>query len=112
MAEAKKHTDFDRHSIELANMAKALAHPARITILKTLARYDSCFCGKIVDVIPLAQSTVSQHLKALKEAGMINGEVTGTQSCYCINREQIRQLLNLVKILENSIAQPAEATEQ
>lgn len=69
----------------LADFAKALAHPARIAILKTLAKHDRCICGEIVEVLPLAQSTVSQHLKELLRAGLIKGEVDGPRSCYCIN---------------------------
>lgn len=69
----------------LAAFAKALAHPARIAILKVLAQKNECICGEIVDVLPLAQSTVSQHLKELKNAGLIKGTVDGPRSCYCIN---------------------------
>lgn len=70
---------------ELAEFAKALGHPARIAILKELALRNTCVCGEIVDVLPLAQSTVSQHLKELKDAGLILGTVEGAKSCYCIN---------------------------
>jgi DNA-binding transcriptional ArsR family regulator len=70
---------------KLAEFAKALAHPARIAILKVLAEKNECICGEIVDVLPLAQSTVSQHLKELKNAGLITGSVDGPRSCYCIN---------------------------
>ena len=99
MAETKS-TQFDTHSIELSDLAKALAHPARIAILKTLAQHDTCICGEIVEVMPLAQSTVSQHLQALKKAGLINGEIDGTQSCYCINREKLDYLIELIKNFE------------
>jgi DNA-binding transcriptional ArsR family regulator len=70
---------------ELANFAKAMAHPARIAILKVLAQRNECVCGEIVELLPLAQSTVSQHLKELKTAGLINGTIDGPRSCYCIN---------------------------
>ena len=69
----------------LAIKLKALAHPARIAILKVLAAQNACICGEIVEVLPLAQSTVSQHLKELKNAGLINGTIDGPKSCYCIN---------------------------
>ncbi len=69
----------------MAALAKALAHPARIAILKELAKRQSCVCGEIVEVLPLAQSTVSQHLKELLNAGLIQGTVDGAKSCYCIN---------------------------
>jgi len=75
----------------LAEMAKALAHPARIAILRTLAR-RSCLCGQIVDVLPLAQSTVSQHLKVLKEAGWITGAIDGPRTCYALNRDAVATL--------------------
>ena len=76
---------FTQKEQDLANFAKSLAHPARIAILKVLAQYNECICGQIVEVLPLAQSTVSQHLKELKNAGLINGTVDGPRSCYCIN---------------------------
>ena len=76
---------FSQKEQDLAAFAKALAHPARIAILKVLATKNECICGEIVEVLPRAQSTVSQHLKELKEAGLINGSVDGPRSCYCIN---------------------------
>ena len=80
-----KKAQFSEKEQALAEFAKALAHPARIAILKVLAEKNECICGEIVDVLPLAQSTVSQHLKELKNAGLINGTVDGPRSCYCIN---------------------------
>ena len=80
-----KTEEFSQTEQGLAAFAKALAHPARIAILKILAEQNECICGKIVDVLPLAQSTVSQHLKELKNAGLIEGTVDGPKSCYCIN---------------------------
>lgn len=76
---------FGKREQELAAFAKALAHPARIAILEVLAKRNECICGEIVEILPLAQSTVSQHLKELKEAGLVNGTVDGPRSCYCIN---------------------------
>ena len=76
---------FKSKDIRLATLAKALAHPASIAILRTLAKRDECVCGELVDVIPLAQATVSQHLKELKSVGLIKGEVDGPRSCYCLN---------------------------
>ena len=82
---------------ELALMTKALGHPARVQILRLLARRQSCICGEIVDQIEdLAQSTVSQHLKILKEAGLIKGEIEGTAVCYCIEPRGLRRLKVLV----------------
>jgi ArsR family transcriptional regulator len=81
---------------ELAALAKAVAHPARVKILRLLARKAACVCGDIVDELPLAQSTVSQHLKVLKEAGLIRGEVDGPRVCYCIEPRALRRLKVLV----------------
>lgn len=76
----------------LADACKALSHPARLAILHTLASRGSCICGEIVEVLPLSQSTVSQHLKVLKAAGLITGEVDGPRSCYCINTNTLQKL--------------------
>ena len=81
---------------ELATLAKALGHPARVQILRLLVRRDACICGDIVDELPLAQSTVSQHLKVLKEAGLIRGEIDGPRVCYCIEPRTVRRLKSLV----------------
>jgi ArsR family transcriptional regulator, arsenate/arsenite/antimonite-responsive transcriptional repressor len=80
-----KKEEFTQKEQELAAFAKAMSHPARIAILKVLAGKNECICGEIVEVLPLAQSTVSQHLKELKNAGLIDGETDGPRSCYCIN---------------------------
>jgi ArsR family transcriptional regulator len=82
-----KKEEFDQKEQDLANFAKAIAHPARIAILKVLAQRHECICGQIVEVLPLAQSTVSQHLKELQKAGLIKGTIDGPRSCYCINWE-------------------------
>lgn len=76
---------FSPKEQDLALFAKALSHPARIAIMKILANKNECVCGELVEVLPLAQSTVSQHLKELKSAGLINGTIDGPKSCYCIN---------------------------
>jgi ArsR family transcriptional regulator, arsenate/arsenite/antimonite-responsive transcriptional repressor len=80
-----KKGEFETKEIELADLAKAISHPARVAILKTLAEKNGCICGEIVDVLPLAQSTVSQHLRELVSAGLIKGTIDGPKSCYCIN---------------------------
>jgi ArsR family transcriptional regulator len=84
---------------ELAAMAKAVGHPARVQILRLLARRDACVCGDIVDELPLAQSTVSQHLKVLKDAGLIRGEIDGPRVCYCLEPRALRRLKSLVSSL-------------
>lgn len=81
---------------QLARYAKALGHPARVAILRILLRRDSCVCGEIVDALPLAQSTVSQHLRQLKEAGLIRGEVDGPRVCYCVDEGALAHLRVLV----------------
>ena len=80
-----KSSKFTQAEQDLAAFAKAIGHPARIAILKILATKNACICGEIVEVLPLAQATVSQHLKALKEASLIQGTISGPKSCYCIN---------------------------
>jgi ArsR family transcriptional regulator, arsenate/arsenite/antimonite-responsive transcriptional repressor len=80
-----KKEQFCQEEMELADFAKAIAHPARIAILKQLAEKETCICGEIVEVLPLAQSTVSQHIKELREAGLVTGTSEGPRSCYCIN---------------------------
>ena len=76
---------FTDEQKRMATLTKALGHPARIAILMHLININSCVCGDIVEKIPLAQSTISQHLKALKKAGIIHGDVEGAKTCYCIN---------------------------
>lgn len=80
----------------LARLAKALGHPARVAILRLLLRREACVCGEIVDELPLAQSTVSQHLKQLKEAGLIRGSVDGPRVCYCVEPAAVELLRALV----------------
>jgi ArsR family transcriptional regulator len=81
---------------ELALLAKAVGHPARVQILRLLVRRETCICGDIVDELPLAQSTVSQHLKVLKEAGLIRGEIDGPRVGYCVEPRTLRRLKSLV----------------
>ncbi len=85
--------------LELANLAKAIGHPARVRILKILIERNACICGDIVDELPLAQSTVSQHLKQLKEAGLIQGEIDGPRMCYCIDAARLKRLKVLIASL-------------
>lgn len=88
-----------------AAIAKALGHPARIAILKLLAKQNTCFCGDITEILPLAQSTVSQHLKALKSAGLITGEIEGVRTCYCLNPDGIKELKQLLSELSDELLQ-------
>ncbi len=80
--------EFTIKDNKIAKYAKALAHPARIAILNLLIKKQSCICGDIVDELPLSQSTVSQHLKELKEAGLIKGDIDGVKVCYCIDEKE------------------------
>ena len=84
---------------EFALLCKALSHPTRVRIVEFLAGVDRCICGEIVDLLPLAQSTVSQHLKVLKGCGLVRGEVEGLCTCYCLDRVR----LEYFKILAASL---------
>lgn len=85
---ATKAEEFSVKDNRIAKYAKALSHPARVAILKLLIKKQSCICGDIVEELPLSQSTVSQHLKELKEAGLIKGDIEGTRVCYCIDADE------------------------
>lgn len=90
---------FTAEQNRLAELAKALAHPARVAILQLLAQKKACICGDLVDELPLAQATVSQHLKELKRIGIIRGEIDPPRVCYCINEpvwEEMRQVLGIL----------------
>jgi len=91
MAESKTYL-FDRREVQIARMGKVLAHPARVAILRILSKRSECLCGEIVDGLPLAQATVSQHLKELKSAGLIKGTIDGPKSCYCIDWKNIESV--------------------
>jgi ArsR family transcriptional regulator, arsenate/arsenite/antimonite-responsive transcriptional repressor len=81
---------------DLAKLTWALAHPARVRIVRLLLNRTACMCGEIVEEMPLAQSTVSQHLKILKESGLVQGEIDGPRVCYCINKETMTKLKKLI----------------
>lgn len=92
-----KTEEFTIKDNKIAKYAKALAHPARVAILNVLIKQQSCICGDIVDELPLSQSTVSQHLKELKDAGLIKGDIEGKSICYCIDEiewENAKNYLN------------------
>lgn len=91
---ATKTEHFSDKQNQIAILAKALGHPARIAIIEYLMSVDSCICGDIVNVLPLAQPTVSQHLKELKNAGLIKGNVEGNAICYCIDENTLETLQN------------------
>jgi len=89
---ATKTEHFTSKQNEIAILAKALGHPARIAILEYLLKVESCICGDIVNELPLAQPTISQHLKELKNAGLVKGEIEGNTVCYCINEKALEKL--------------------
>lgn len=84
----------------VANLFRALAHPARLHIIRLLIEREACVCGDLVDELPLAQSTVSQHLKVLREAGFIRGEIDGPRRCYEVDREAIAQIKGYVRNID------------
>ena len=102
MAFAKKE-EFTTEDVWLADIAKALSHPARIRILKILTDMNVCMCGDIVEKLPLAQATVSQHLKELKRVGLIDGEIDGPKVCYCVNNKALTKAKYALDKLFNKI---------
>ena len=88
---ATKTKNYSVQELSIAKYAKALSHPARVAILNLLLKKQSCICGDIVDELPLSQSTVSQHLKELKNAGIIKGNIEGNSICYCIEKKKIEK---------------------
>ena len=91
--------DDSTADVDLAGLARALSHPARVTIVRHLSQARGCVGGEIFDLVPLAQSTVSQHLKVLREAGLITGGGEGPRSGYCLDHDRLRQLRLLVAAL-------------
>ena len=88
-----------RSDQQTARLAKALGHPARVAIVRMLVQRGECVCGVIVEGLPLSQATVSQHLKVLKEAGLIRGEIDGPRVCYCINPDAVKRFKSLLEQL-------------
>ncbi|MDQ2720544.1 MAG: metalloregulator ArsR/SmtB family transcription factor [Bacteroidota bacterium] len=91
---ATKTEHFTDKQNSVATLTKALGHPARIAIIEYLIKVDTCICGDIVNELPLAQPTISQHLKELKNSGLIKGNIEGNSICYCINEKAIEKLQN------------------
>jgi len=101
-----KTEEFTKTQNELAALAKALGHPARIAILQFLMKTKACVCGDIVDDLPLSQSTVSQHLKELKKVGLIKGDVEGPSVCYCIDEKAWNRAKKAINLLFESYTGP------
>ncbi|MFI5172584.1 MAG: ArsR/SmtB family transcription factor [Chitinophagales bacterium] len=97
-----KRNEFSTDEVQLATIAKALGHPARIAILKLLSNGE-CVCGQIVEVLPLSQSTVSQHLAELKKAGLIKGEIDGPRVCYCLDTKTCKKALQFFQSMFQEI---------
>lgn len=97
---ASKSDQFNPQVNRIATLAKAMGHPARVSILQYLSTQTSCICGDIVDKLPLAQPTVSRHLKELKDAGIIKGEINGTAICYCIDEGVVEELSTFLESMK------------
>ena len=110
MGQNKRHK-FDADLSRLAGFAKTLSHPARMAILQTLAERKSCICGELVEVLPLAQSTVSQHLKELKESGLIKGEIEGPRSCYCIDSSALATMSGELRVFLDELTETVVSQE-
>lgn len=93
----KKSPEIDADDV--ARMCKALGHPARVRLLKHLADFGDCYFGSLTDVLPLAASTISQHVTILKEAGLIEGSSDERRVCYCVNKERLAQLKDAIGFL-------------
>lgn len=96
---ATKSDEFSVKDNRLAKYAKAMAHPARVAILRILIRKQACMCGDIVEELPLSQSTISQHLKELKESGLIKGDIEGVKVCYCIDEKELMEARHVLNSL-------------
>ena len=104
---ANKNHAFAEEENTIAKYAKAISHPARVMILNLLIKKQACVCGDMVDELPLSQSTVSQHLKELKAAGLIKGEIEGTSVCYCIDTAEWEKAKNILTNLFEQSAMPS-----
>lgn len=91
-----KNEIYSENYLQIANIAKALSHPARIAILEELMKNNTCICGELVTIIGLSQSTISQHLKELKDIGFIKGEIEGTKTCYCIDYDNLKEYKEII----------------
>ena len=99
-----KSSHFNEQQNSLANIAKALGHPARLAIVEFLLQQKECVCGDIVSELPLAQATVSQHLKELKTAGIIKGSIEGNSICYCLNEETIAEFISFLTNITTALS--------
>jgi len=107
MARAKTES-FDDALVRTAGLAKSLSHPVRIRILEILAARKGCICGGLVEILPLAQSTISQHLGELRNVGLIRGEVDGPRICYCLDAKVVAEALSAFKDVLGRLCEPRE----
>ncbi|MFM9422571.1 MAG: hypothetical protein RIR06_1032 [Bacteroidota bacterium] len=98
-----KTDEYKQTEIAMADVLKAMGHPARLAIISELVKRKTCVCGELVNTLPLAQATVSQHLKALKNAGVIQGTITGTNVCYCLNPKTFEKLKKYLDRINNQL---------
>lgn len=98
-----KSEHFTDHQNELANLLKALGHPARVAIVEYLIQHKQCICGDIVNELPLSQATISQHLRELKQVGIIQGNIEGNSICYCLNPQVFEQITQFMGIVIESV---------
>lgn len=99
---------FSAEQNQIASLLKAIAHPARIAILEYLIKVDTCICGDIVNELTLAQPTVSQHLRELKNAGLIKGNIEGTSICYCVDKTEITRIQEYFSNISSKLDQKTE----
>jgi ArsR family transcriptional regulator len=98
-----KSEHFTDHQNELANVLKALGHPARVAIVEYLIQHKQCICGDIVNELPLSQATISQHLRELKQVGIIQGNIEGNSICYCLNPNIFQQITKFMGVAIESV---------
>ncbi len=98
-----KSEHFTDNQNELANLLKALGHPARVAIVEYLIQHKQCICGDIVNELPLSQATISQHLRELKQVGIIQGNIEGNSICYCLNPQVFQQIKQFIGIVIESV---------
>ncbi|MEZ5047597.1 MAG: metalloregulator ArsR/SmtB family transcription factor [Chitinophagaceae bacterium] len=103
-----KTTHYSKKQNDIAIIAKAMGHPARLAIIEYLIKVDACICGDIVNALPLAQATISQHLKELKNAHIIQGNIEGNAICYCINKSTIEKYKKYIDTISSKINSPLE----
>ena len=98
-----KSEHFTDHQNEIANLLKALGHPARVAIVEYLIQHKQCICGDIVNELPLSQATISQHLRELKHVGIIQGNIEGNSICYCLNPQVFQQITQFIGAVIDSV---------